>query len=200
MLIGKYIITQYCKKYSPATQPKSLLTFYKFSSNYTSCRCQKKHLHYTISKRLRTAFSKHLESKCLYISIHSFLYKQHFYKQRQAEIGQKIKQMLSNTLRRNFCCMKIIHILHAKIIEHIIENKKKNKCVWIHDIVRLIITKMKMKLRNRSHRYDINRPRSRHGPRYSKYKKCLQHLSNIWSSIHEKVKQHWGLVEKKRCL
>ena len=23
-----------------------------------------------------------------------------------------------------------------------------------------------------------------------------QHLSNIWSSIHEKAKQHWGWVEK----
>ena len=23
-----------------------------------------------------------------------------------------------------------------------------------------------------------------------------QHLSNIWSSIHEKVKQHWGWTEK----
>ena len=27
-----------------------------------------------------------------------------------------------------------------------------------------------------------------------------QHLSNIWNSIHEKVKQHWDWVEKKRCL
>ena len=27
-----------------------------------------------------------------------------------------------------------------------------------------------------------------------------QHLSDIWSSIHEKVKQHWGWVEKKGCL
>ena len=43
----------------------------------------------------------------------------------------------------------------------------------------------------------------------SKYKKGLsmimvicikQHLSNIWSSIREKVKQNWGWVEKKRCL
>ena len=26
---------------------------------------------------------------------------------------------------------------------------------------------------------------------------CIkQHLSNIWSSIHEKVKQHWAWVEK----
>ena len=24
--------------------------------------------------------------------------------------------------------------------------------------------------------------------------------SNIWTSIHEKVKQHWGWVEKKCCL
>ena len=30
---------------------------------------------------------------------------------------------------------------------------------------------------------------------------CItQHLSNIWSSIHEKAKQHWGWVEKKQCL
>ena len=30
---------------------------------------------------------------------------------------------------------------------------------------------------------------------------CIkQHLSIIWSSIHEKVKQHWDWVEKKSCL
>ena len=28
---------------------------------------------------------------------------------------------------------------------------------------------------------------------------CInQHLSNIWNSVHVKVKQHWGWVEKKR--
>ena len=27
-----------------------------------------------------------------------------------------------------------------------------------------------------------------------------QHLSNIWGLNHEKVKQHWGWVEKNRCL
>ena len=60
-------------------------------------------------------------------------------------------------------------------------------------------------MKNISHRYDINRPRPRHGHKYTKYKMCLtimmvmcikQHLSNIWSSINEKVKQHWGWVEK----
>ena len=88
-------------------------------------------------------------------------------------------------------------------------------CLWdftimiYGDFIIMIIMKMKMKIKNRSHRYEINRPSSRHGCKYSKYKKCLsmmilicikQHLSKIWSSIHEKVKQHWGWVEKKRCL
>ena len=61
---------------------------------------------------------------------------------------------------------------------------------------------MKMKMKNRSYRHDINRPR--HGHKNSKYRKFLsmmmlicikQHLSNICSSIHEKVNQHWGCVE-----
>ena len=52
--------------------------------------------------------------------------------------------------------------------------------------------------------YDMNRPRSRREQKY-KYKNCLsmifictkQLLSNIWSSIHEKLKQHWDWFEKK---
>ena len=43
------------------------------------------------------------------------------------------------------------------------------------------------------------------GHKYAKYTMCLkmmiicikQELSNIWSPIHEKVKQHWDWVEKK---
>ena len=48
---------------------------------------------------------------------------------------------------------------------------------------------VRLKMKNRSHRYDINTPRPRHGHRYIKYKICLsiimmvicikQHLSNI---------------------
>ena len=41
-----------------------------------------------------------------------------------------------------------------------------------------------------------------------KYEICLnvvmvicikQHLTNIWSLVHDKVKQHWSWVEKKHC-
>ena len=57
--------------------------------------------------------------------------------------------------------------------------------------------------------YNINRTRPRHGDKYTKYKMCFsmtmvmcnkQHLSNIWSWIQEKVKQHWGWIEKKKSL
>ena len=69
--------------------------------------------------------------------------------------------------------------------------------------------KMKMKMKIGFHRSGRNRPMSRHGYKYSKYKNCLgvmvlicvkQHLSNTWSSNHEKVKQHSGWIEKKRYL
>ena len=100
--------------------------------------------------------------------------------------------MLSNNSRLNFCYLKIIHILlpryHPNKTGHIlIKNKQNNKCVRIHDI-QLIIMKIKKKMKNRLHRYDINRPRSRNEHKYNGYKKCLiiimllctkQHLSNI---------------------
>ena len=52
-----------------------------------------------------------------------------------------------------------------------------------------------------------NENKIRIGYKHTKYKICQstmmvilkQHLSNTWSSIHEKVKQHWGWVEKRRC-
>ena len=130
---------------------------------------------------------------CL-LKIHAFFISSNFISN---WILQKIKQMLNNTLRLNFCYLKIIHIFHPryhpKIIEHILKNKQKNMYVCIHEIIRLIIMKMKMKMKNRSHRYNINRLKSRHGHKYSKYKMCLsvvmlkQYLSNIWSWIVEKV-------------
>ena len=52
------------------------------------------------------------------------------------------------------------------------KNKQKNKraCLYSYD---LIIMKLKMTMKNRLHRNDINRPRSRHEHKYNKYKKCL---------------------------
>ena len=47
---------------------------------------------------------------------------------------------------------------------------------------------MRLNMKNGSYRYDINKPRHRHGHKYTKYEMCLcivmvicikQHLSNI---------------------
>ena len=84
--------------------------------------------------------------------------------------------MISKSFRLKFGYLEIIHILHPryhpKIIVHILKNKQKNKPVCIHDIIQVTIMKMKMNMKNRSHRHDIIIPRYRCVHKYSKYKKC----------------------------
>ena len=54
--------------------------------------------------------------------------------------------------------MKIIHIFrpryHPKIVGHTLKNKQKIS-VCIHKIIQLIIMPRKVKIKDRSHRYDI---------------------------------------------
>ena len=70
------------------------------------------------------------------------------------------------------------------------KNKQKNKHVCIHEIMQLIIMKMETKMKVDSRKYDLSRPRCRHGHKYGKYMKrfgmimliCIKqhlHLSNI---------------------
>ena len=100
--------------------------------------------------------------------------------------------------------MKIIRFLypryHPKYNSRYSKKCTKNKCFYLNEVIWLMRMKMRLKMKNSLHRCDINR----HGHKYSKYKMWLsmmmlicikQHLSNILSSIHENVKQHWGLVE-----
>ena len=86
--------------------------------------------------------------------------------------------MLKSTVKLKFCYLKIIYFLHQhyhpKIIGYILKNKQKNMNICIYEIMQLIIIKMEMKVKNRSHRYDINRPKFRHGHKHSKYKKVSQ--------------------------
>ena len=81
--------------------------------------------------------------------------------------------MLSNTLRLNLWHPKTIGILHPRyhltITGNILKNKQKNKHVCIHEIMQLIIMEMKMKIKIDSRKYGINRPRCRHGHKYSEY-------------------------------
>ena len=89
----------------------------------------------------------------------------------------------------------------------------KKKYVYFNEVIWLMAMQIRLNMKNRSSRYDINRSRCRHGHKYTKYKICLdimmvicikQHLSNIWSLIHEKVQQHWdwflkNVAYKKAC-
>ena len=81
---------------------------------------------------------------------------------------------------QNFCKLKILHILHPryrpKIIEYILKNKQRYKYMCIHEITRLVIMKMKMKMINRSYRYNMNRAKSRLGHKYSNIKRVLLRL------------------------
>ena len=49
--------------------------------------------------------------------------------------------------------------------------------------------KMTLKMKNRSQRYDINRPKSKHGCKYTKYEMCLVIIMVIC------IKQHIVLFE-----
>ena len=63
-------------------------------------------------------------------------------------------------------------------------------------------------MKNRSQRYDINRPRPRYGHKYTTHKICLsiimvicikQQLGNICCLIHEKVEKKAEAELKKRA-
>ena len=106
----------------------------------------------------------------------------------------------------NFYYLKIIRFLHPRLYHWEIFLKMYKKQVrlfkWGY-----VINDNENEAGNE--KYNINRSRPRYRHKNAQYEICLskimvrcikQHLSNIWSSIHEKVKQHWGWVEKKRCL
>ena len=64
---------------------------------------------------------------------------------------------------------------------------------------------MRLEIKIRSQRYDINWPRPRHGHKSTIYNICLSKMMVIYikqhlSSIYEKDNQHWSWVEKKSCL
>ena len=68
---------------------------------------------------------------------------------------------------------------HQKVIQDIVKSWAKQKCFCFNEIIWLVIKKMKVKIENRSHRYDINRARSKHGPKHSKYKSV-----SVWWCLH----------------
>ena len=118
---------------------------------------------------------------------------------------EKNKQKPSNTLRLNFRKLFafFIYVIIRKL-QVIFQKLYKTKCVFLNEVIWLMKVKMRLKIKNRSQRYNIDRPRPRQEHKCRKYNMCLsndgymnkQYLSNIWSSIHKKVEKHWGWVKK----
>ena len=117
--------------------------------------------------------------------LHTFFYKQHFKSSARLKLAKNQANVKEHPEAELLLLEHISHssfTLSSKNIRKYSKNisKKTNVSVFM----RLIIIKMKMKTTNRSHRYSINRPRSRHGHKYSKYKKCLSMMMLI------RIKQH----------
>ena len=78
---------------------------------------------------------------------------------------------------------KVIHIFHPhyhpNLIEHILKNKQKNKCVRIHETTLINHNDSEDESENKSHRHDINRPMSRHGHKYQWWIQRKNHLVDI---------------------
>ena len=119
-----------------------------------------------------------------------------------SNVRLKLTKNQRNTLRLNFCYLKIVYpshsCYHPKLIWDILKKCAKSKCACFNEIIWLTIMKIRVKMNNRSHRYYMTITRLRHGCNYTKYKKCLsimmvicnkQHLSHNWN-------QQWGWVEK----
>ena len=89
----------------------------------------------------------------------------------------KIKQMRSNSLRPNFCYLKIIH--------------------------GLIIMKMEMRMKNRSHRYNINKSWSQTQIQIKVNIKCVV-LNNTWATseaqLMKRLSDTEAQLKKERCL
>ena len=56
--------------------------------------------------------------------------------------------------------------------------------VFIFEIMQLIMMKMKVEMKHRSHRCNIKRSKSRHKRRYSKYKKRLNMMTILCMKLH----------------
>ena len=121
-----------------------------------------------------------------------FIYKQHFCKQYQAEIDKKnwarAKQHAEAELLLLENYVVSSSTLSSKDNRRYSKKCAKNKYVYLNENIWLMAKKKRLKMKNRSSRYDKNRPRCRHGHKYTKYKICL----NIMMVIS--VRQHVSYI------
>ena len=121
----------------------------------------------------------HVFSNILYglNKVHSFFIYSAFISNARLKL-EKNQANAKQHLEAELLLFEIIHILHSRYHLKIVGHILKNKYFCIHDIIRLIIMKMKIKMKNKSHRYDTNIVNIKYLSRMMLT--CTkQHLSNI---------------------
>ena len=120
--------------------------------------------------------------------IPAFYYKQHFYKQRQAEIGKnsaKAKQHPETEfLQFENCSLSSSTLLSKNNRRYSKKCTKRIAC--FNDVIWLTALKLRRKMKNRSQRYDINRPSLRHGPKNILFQ-FMKKLSNTEAKLKNSV-------------
>ena len=97
-----------------------------------------------------------------------FFYKQHFSKKHQVKNG--IKQTKASWTFAIWNYFINSCYLPSKTNMRYSKKRAKNNCVYFNEIMwLLIVMKMKLKIKNESHRYDINRTSPRRFHKYTKY-------------------------------
>ena len=108
--------------------------------------------------------------------IYTLFYKQQFYTQCQAETGKKLSNAKQHpeaelSLFKNYSLSS--STLSSKNNTRYSEKCSRNKCVCFNDVIWLMSIKIRLKVKSRSQRYDINKPRPTNGHKYTKHKMCL---------------------------
>ena len=116
----------------------------------------------------------------IFCAVHAFFTRATLWKAKQhgeAKLLFEILLLPSSTLlsENNSRCSK----KYAKI----------KKYVCFNEIIWFNIMKVRQKMKNRSHRYEINRSRSRHGHKYTEYKMCLSMMMVIYIKQHQTTLQ-----------
>ena len=75
-------------------------------------------------------------------------------------------------------------MLSSKNIRRYSEKCTKSNCICFNDVIELMAMKTRLKMKKGSQKYNINRPRPRHVPKYTKCKMCLSIM------IVRCIKQH----------
>ena len=115
------------------------------------------------------------------ISTHIFFISNTFISNTRLKLANHQEKLSSTTFTQlnNFCYLKIIWFLHPryhpKVIVHVQKIVQNSPCACFNKMISLITMKMKRKMKKRSHRYDINRPRPRHGHKYN-----IPNIKCVW--------------------